>query len=115
MCNRADAFGGVSWMHGKLDQALSHLWHRHRHPLELGVHLRDRHVDVRYRLPRRNYPEWTDPQRWVAGALIAGVFFLSILAHELSHAVVSNRNGLPVKTITLFVFGGVSNLSREAR
>lgn len=60
-----------------------------------------------------NYPRWTDQQRWTAGALIAGVFFLSILAHELSHAIVSNRNGLPVKTITLFVFGGVSNLSRE--
>ena len=48
-----------------------------------------------------------------AGALIAGVFFLSILAHELSHAIVSNRNGLPVNSITLFVFGGVSNLTRE--
>ncbi len=60
-----------------------------------------------------NYPQWSDAQRWSAGALIAGVFFLSILAHELSHAIVSNRNGLPVKSITLFVFGGVSNLTRE--
>src|SRR6202521_5993949 len=61
----------------------------------------------------RNYPEWTDAQRWIAGGLIAGVFFLSILAHELAHAIVSNRNGLPVSGITLFVFGGVSNLTRE--
>ena len=60
-----------------------------------------------------NYPQWSDAQRWSAGALIAGVFFLSILAHELSHAIVSNRNGLPVSSITLFVFGGVSNLTRE--
>jgi Zn-dependent protease len=60
-----------------------------------------------------NYPAWTDEQRWVVGALIAGIFFLSILAHELSHAIVSNRNGLPVRSITLFVFGGVSNLTRE--
>jgi Zn-dependent protease/CBS domain-containing protein len=60
-----------------------------------------------------SYPEWSDAHRWSAGALIAGVFFLSILAHELSHAVVSNRSGLPVSSITLFVFGGVSNLTRE--
>lgn len=59
------------------------------------------------------YPNWTEPQLWIAGALIGGVFFLSILAHELSHAVVSNRAGLPVRSITLFVFGGVSNLTRE--
>jgi Zn-dependent protease/CBS domain-containing protein len=59
------------------------------------------------------YPGWTTAQLWVAGAIVALVFFLSILAHELSHAVVSNRHGLPVRSITLFVFGGVSNLSRE--
>src|SRR5438105_271293 len=59
------------------------------------------------------YPDWSTAQRWIAGAIVAGIFFLSILAHELSHAVVSNRNKLPVREITLFVFGGVSNLSRE--
>ncbi len=59
------------------------------------------------------YPEWTDAQRWIGGAFVALIFFLSVLAHELSHAVVSNRNGLPVKTITLFVFGGVANLTKE--
>lgn len=59
------------------------------------------------------YPEWSGPQRWIAGALVAAIFFLSVLAHELSHAVMSNRHGLPVRSITLFVFGGVANLSRE--
>jgi len=59
------------------------------------------------------YPDWTDAQRWIGGAFVALVFFLSVLAHELSHAVVSNRAGLPVRSITLFVFGGVANLSRE--
>jgi len=59
------------------------------------------------------YPQWSGTQRWTVGALVAGVFFLSILAHELSHAIVSNRSGLPVKSITLFVFGGVANLTRE--
>ena len=59
-------------------------------------------------------PTGRTPQRWIGGALIAGVFFLSILAHELSHAIVSNRAGLPVRSITLFVFGGVSNLTKRA-
>ncbi len=59
------------------------------------------------------YPGWSDAQRWVAGALVAAIFFLSVLAHELSHAVMSNHHGLPVRSITLFVFGGVANLSRE--
>lgn len=59
------------------------------------------------------YPDWGTGQRWAAGALIAGVFFLSILAHELSHAVVAKRHGLPVREITLFLFGGVSNLADE--
>jgi Zn-dependent protease len=59
------------------------------------------------------YPGWTDAQLWLAGAAVSAVFFLSVLLHELSHAVVSNRNGLPVRSITLFVFGGVANLTRE--
>jgi Zn-dependent protease/predicted transcriptional regulator len=59
------------------------------------------------------YPEWSGAQRWTAGALVATIFFLSILAHEMSHAIVSNANGLPVRSITLFVFGGVANLSRD--
>jgi Zn-dependent protease/predicted transcriptional regulator len=59
------------------------------------------------------YPQWSDPQRWIGGAFVASIFFLSVLAHELSHAIVSNRNGLPVRSITLFVFGGVANLTSE--
>jgi len=59
------------------------------------------------------YPAWTDAQRWIGGGFVALVFFLSVLAHELSHAIVSNRNGLPVKSITLFLFGGVANLTKE--
>ena len=59
------------------------------------------------------YPEWTAEQRWVAGGAIAVVFFISILLHELSHSLVARRYQLPVSSITLFVFGGVSNLSKE--
>jgi Zn-dependent protease len=59
------------------------------------------------------YPGWSASARWGVGALISVIFFVSILLHELSHSVVANRAGLPVQNITLFVFGGVSNLTRE--
>lgn len=59
------------------------------------------------------YPEWPGSRRWVVGGGIALVFFLSILLHELSHSLLARRYGIPVSSITLFVFGGVSNLSKE--
>lgn len=59
------------------------------------------------------YPGWTALQRWIVGALVALLFFISILLHELSHSVVARRYGIPVESITLFVFGGVSNLGKE--
>ena len=61
------------------------------------------------------YPKWTAGQRWVIAAIVAGIFFASILAHELSHSLVAKAKGIPVRGITLFVFGGVSNLGREAQ
>lgn len=59
------------------------------------------------------YPGWTAGQRWIVGAFISSIFFASILLHELSHSVVARRYGIPVSSITLFVFGGVSNLQKE--
>ncbi len=59
------------------------------------------------------FPDWTGFQRWSVGAAIAIVFFISILLHEVSHSLVARRYGVPVTGITLFVFGGVSNLSKE--
>lgn len=59
------------------------------------------------------YPEWSTTQKWIGGGVVSLVFFLSVLVHELSHAVVSNRSGLPVRSITLFIFGGVASLDRD--
>jgi Zn-dependent protease len=49
-------------------------------------------------------------------ALASGVvFFGSILLHELAHSIVALKQGIPVKNITLFIFGGVSQIGGEAR
>jgi len=51
---------------------------------------------------------------WIAGAVAAVLFMGSLLAHELSHAVVAKHNGIGVSSITLWLFGGVAQLDREA-
>lgn len=51
---------------------------------------------------------------WVAGIIATILFFASLLAHEVSHAVVAKRNGIGVRRITLWLFGGVSELDSEA-
>jgi Zn-dependent protease/CBS domain-containing protein len=60
-------------------------------------------------------PEWSTERRWIVSGIIALIFFSSILLHELSHSLVAKAKGIPVRGITLFVFGGVSNLGREAQ
>lgn len=60
------------------------------------------------------YPFWDTALYWVIGIITGILFFASIIAHELSHSVISRANGVPVKSITLFIFGGVAQISREA-
>ena len=61
------------------------------------------------------FPDLPLAQRWFFASLTTVFFFLSVLAHELSHSLVAVRRGIPVIGITLFIFGGVSLLAHEAR
>ena len=60
-------------------------------------------------------PRWSEQARWAVGIGTTLAFFASVLIHELSHAVVAQRYGMQVPSITLFIFGGVSNLSGEMK
>ena len=51
---------------------------------------------------------------WSLGVAGGLVFFLSIIAHELGHCIVARHYSIPVRSITLFIFGGVSQISNEA-
>ncbi|MBI1730565.1 site-2 protease family protein [Candidatus Acetothermia bacterium] len=59
------------------------------------------------------YPVWGNSVFWVVGLLTSLLFFSSVLAHEMGHSIVAIRTGLPVQSITLFLFGGVARIVRE--
>ncbi|MBN1542530.1 site-2 protease family protein [candidate division KSB1 bacterium] len=50
---------------------------------------------------------------WIMGIVGAIGLFLSIIVHEMSHSLVARRYGIPMKGITLFIFGGVAEMSKE--
>lgn len=50
---------------------------------------------------------------WTMGILGALGLFLSIILHELSHSLVARRQGIPMRGITLFMFGGVAEMGKE--
>jgi Zn-dependent protease/CBS domain-containing protein len=59
------------------------------------------------------YPGWDTGAYWLTGALTAVAFFASVLLHELGHSLVAQSRGVAVRRITLFIFGGVSDLAEE--
>src|SRR5262249_50562190 len=60
------------------------------------------------------HADWTPPLVWGTAAVTAALFFVALVLHELSHAVVARAHGLPVHSITLFALGGVARIDREA-
>ncbi len=59
------------------------------------------------------FKDWPPFLYWVMGALTAIMFFVSVLLHELGHSVVALRYKIPVRSITLFLFGGVAEIGAE--
>ncbi len=62
--------------------------------------------------PRLN-PQWPASVNWGLALVSSLLFFTSVLAHELSHSLVALGSGLPIASITLYVFGGVARITEE--
>ena len=60
-----------------------------------------------------NFPSWGHGTAYVIGAISTILLFVTVLLHELGHSFTARSLGQPVKSITLFIFGGVSNLTQE--
>jgi len=52
---------------------------------------------------------------WGLGLITALLLFASVVAHELGHSLIARRQGIEVKSITLFIFGGLASLGEEAK
>jgi Zn-dependent protease/CBS domain-containing protein len=59
------------------------------------------------------HADWSPLMQWGMALFAALLFFLSVLAHEVAHSLVARAQGVPVRNITLFMFGGVSNIQKE--
>jgi Zn-dependent protease len=60
-----------------------------------------------------HYPSLSRSAHWTMGFLGAVFLFLSVLIHEVTHSYLAKKEGIEVKEITLFIFGGVSQLAKE--
>jgi Zn-dependent protease len=59
------------------------------------------------------FKNWPSLLYWFMGAVTAAMLFVSVLLHELGHSAVAIRYKIPVRSITLFIFGGVAQIGSE--
>ena len=60
------------------------------------------------------FPHQSAALYWAVAGIAAVVFLASLLAHELAHALVARRNGVGVRSITLWMLGGMAELDADA-
>jgi len=61
----------------------------------------------------REHGEWSSATRLVLAGATSVLFFFSIFLHELGHSILALRHRVAVRSITLFIFGGVAMMERE--
>lgn len=59
------------------------------------------------------FKNWSPALYWIMGATTAILLFASVLLHELGHSVIALKYNIPVRRITLLVFGGVAEIEKE--
>ena len=59
------------------------------------------------------FKNWSIALYWIVAAATCIMLFVSVLLHELGHSVVARLYKIPVQSITLFIFGGVSRITKE--
>jgi Zn-dependent protease/CBS domain-containing protein len=62
---------------------------------------------------RSQHPRWTPAQHWLLGVVTSLLFLASLILHELSHSIMAKHYKIPVQSVTLFVFGGLSRIARD--
>ncbi len=62
---------------------------------------------------QETHKDWGTNVIWALATLTAILFFVTLLAHEMSHALVARSRGLTTKAITLFALGGVAQIEKE--
>jgi Zn-dependent protease len=59
------------------------------------------------------FSNWPVAQYWIVGAVTVIFMFGSVVLHELGHSIVALRYKIPVRSITLFIFGGIAQIGAE--
>lgn len=63
----------------------------------------------------RAHPDWSRSLYWVMGLVTSLLVFASVLVHELAHSIVALKQGEKVRSITLFILGGVAQITEEPK